>query len=136
MTITRSPSSSALFANLSVVTFTCQVSIHTNINTPVNLSLTWTREVYSDEDETTTEVIIVNSTTKVIERRWTFNDLSSKDQRVTCNGSINSASRFIQRTSRMAEDKLSVAGKLLTCNKDKLFFISFRCVSNVQRHCT
>ncbi len=93
------------------------MSIHTSIDTPVTLSLTWTREVYSDEDDTTTEVIMVNSTTKVIERRWTFNDLSSKDQRVTCNGTISSGSRFIQGTSRMAKDKLSVAGKLKCKNK-------------------
>ena len=91
VTISRSPSTSALFANLSVVTFTCQLSIHVNIDTPVTLSLTWTREVYSDEDDTTTEVIVVNSTTKEIQRRWTFNDFSSKDQRATCNGTISSA---------------------------------------------
>ncbi len=113
MNISRSPSSSALFANLSVVTFTCQVSIHTNIDTPVSLSLTWTREVYSDEDDTTTEVIMVNNTTKTIKRRWTFNDFSSIDQRVTCNGTISSASSFIRGNSSMAEDTLSVAGKLL-----------------------
>ena len=96
-----------------MVTFTCQVSIHEDIDTPVSLSLTWTREVYSDEDDTTTEVIMVNSTTKEIERRWTFNDLSSKDQRVTCNGTISSASSFIRGNSSMAEDTLSVAGELL-----------------------
>ncbi len=120
MNISRSPSSSALFANHSVVTFTCQVSIHTNIDTPVNLSLTWTREVYSDEDDTTTEVIMVqNSTTKVIDRRWTYNDFSSKDQRVTCNAEISSASSFIQGNSSMVEDTLSVAGKLLSSSYDK-----------------
>ncbi len=113
MTITRSSSSSALFANLSMVTFTCQVSIHTNIDTPVTLSLTWTREVYSDENDTTTEVIMVNSTTKVIERRWIYNDFSSKDQRVTCNGTISSASSFIQGSGSIYEDMLSVAGKSL-----------------------
>ncbi len=110
--ISRSPSSSALFANLSVVTFTCQVSIHTNIDTPINLSLAWTREVYSNEDDTTTEVIMVNSATKIIERRWTFNDLTSKDQRVTCNGELSSANSFIQGISSMAVDTLSVAGEL------------------------
>ncbi len=113
VTITRSVSDSALFANLSVVTFRCQVSVHKDIDTPVTLSLTWTREVYNDEDDTTTEVIVVNSTTKVIERRWTFNDLSSKDQRVICNGTINSASSFIRGNSSVYEDMLSVAGKLL-----------------------
>ncbi len=112
MNISRSPPDSALFANFSVVTFTCQVSIHEDIDTPINLSLTWTREVYRDEDDTTTEVIMVNSTTKVIERRWTYNNLSSKDHRVTCNGTINSASSFIQGNSRMLENTLSVAGKL------------------------
>ena len=113
MTITRSPSVSILFANLSVVTFTCQVSIHTSIDTPVNLSLTWNREVYSDEDDTTTEVIMVNSTTKVIKRSWTYNDLTSKDQKVICNGTISSASRFIRGSGSMAEDTLFVAGELL-----------------------
>ncbi len=112
MTISRSPSSSALFANLSVVIFTCHMSIHTSIDTPVNLNLTWTREVYSDEDDTTTETIMVNSTTKEIMRRWAFNDFSSKDQRVTCNGTISSASSFVQGNSGMAEDMLSVAGRL------------------------
>ncbi len=113
VTITRSVSDSALFANFSVVTFTCQVSIHANIDTPVTLSLTWTREVYNDEDETTTEVFMVNSTTTQIMRSWTFNDLSSKDQRVICNGTISSARRFIQGNSSIYEDMLSVAGKLL-----------------------
>ena len=117
--ITRSVSDSALFANHSVVTFTCQVSVHKDIDTPVTLSLTWTREVYSDEDDTTTEVIMVNSTTKTIERRWTFNDLSSKDQRVTCDGELSSASSFIQGNSSMAEDTLSVAGELLFSSYDK-----------------
>ena len=112
VTISRSPSSSALFANLSVITFICQVSIHTSIDTPVTLSLTWTREVYSDEDDTTTEVIMVNSTTKQIKRRWTFNDLSSRDQRVTCNGTLSSASSFIRGNSSIYEDRLSVAGEL------------------------
>ncbi len=114
VTISRSrfPSTSALFANLSEVTFTCQVSIHTNIDTPISLSLTWTREVYSDEKNTTTEVIMVNSTTKEIERSWTINDLTSKDQKVTCNGTINSASRFIQGNSSTIEETLSVVGKL------------------------
>ncbi|XP_064386053.1 sushi, von Willebrand factor type A, EGF and pentraxin domain-containing protein 1-like [Halichondria panicea] len=55
VTIMRSVSDSALFANQSVVTFTCQVSVHKDIDTPVTLSLTWTREVYNDENETTTE---------------------------------------------------------------------------------
>ena len=112
MTITRSPSTFYLFANLSVVTFTCQVSIHTNIDTPVSLSLTWTREIYSNEDDTTTEVIMVNNTTKNIERRWTFDDFSSKDKKVTCNGTINSASSFIQGNSITIEDMLSVVGEL------------------------
>ncbi len=110
--ISRSPSSSALFANLSVVTFTCQVSIQEDIDTPVSLNLTWTREVYNDEDDTTTATIMVNSTTKEIMRSWTFNDFSSKDRRVTCNGTIISASSFIQGNSSMAEDTLSVAGNL------------------------
>ncbi len=110
--ILRSPSTSALFAKFSVVTFTCQVSIQEDIDTPVSLNLTWTREVYSDEDDTTTEMIMVNSTTKEIMRRWTFNDFSSKDQRMTCDGTIISASSFIQGNSSMAEDKLSVAGNL------------------------
>ncbi len=114
VTISRFPYSSALFANLSVVTFTCQVSIQEEIDTPVSLNLTWTREVYSDEDDTTTETIMVNSTTKEIMRRWTFNDFSSKDQRVTCNGTIISASSFIQGNSSMAEETLSVAGNLLS----------------------
>ena len=110
----RSVSDSALFANQSVVTFTCQVSVHKDIDTPVTLSLTWTREVYNDENETTTEVFMVNSTTtQIIMRNWTFNDLSSKDQRVICNGTISSASRFIQGNSSIYEDTLSVAGKLL-----------------------
>ena len=115
----RSPSTSALFANLSVVTFTCKVSIHTNIDTPVSLSLTWTREVYDNKGNTTTEVIMVNSATKVIMRRWTFNDLSSKDERVTCDGELSSASSFIQGNSSMAEDTLSVAGELLFSSYDK-----------------
>ena len=141
VTISRSPSSSALFANHSVVTFTCQVSIHTNIDTPVTLSLTWTREVYSNEDDTTTEVIVVNSTTKTIERSWTFNDFSSIDRRVTCNGTISSASSFIQGNTSTAEDTLSVAGVLPSSYNlhdimIKLCFISFRCVSDVQWQCT
>ena len=129
MTISRSPSTSALFANLSEVTFTCQVSIHTNIDTPVNLSLTWTREVYGDEDNTTTEVIMVNSTTKVIKRRSTYNDFSSKDQRVTCNGELSSANSFIQGNSSMAVDTLSVAGELpsSSCNKAKKFYFIQEC---------
>ena len=96
-----------------MVTFTCQVSIHEDIDTPVSLSLTWTREVYSDEDDTTIEVIMVNSTTKTIERNFTFNDFSSKDQKVTCNGTISSASSFIRGSSSTYEDTLSVAGRLL-----------------------
>ncbi len=114
MTISKSryPSTSALFANLSIVTFTCQVSIHTNIDTPINLSLTWTREVDGNEKNTTNEVITVNSTTKTIERRWIFNDLTSKDKKVTCNGTINSASRFIRGNSTTIEDMLSVVGEL------------------------
>ena len=88
------------------------MSIHTNIDTPVSLSLTWTREIYSDEDDTTTEVIMVNNTTKNIERRWTFDDFSSKDKKVTCNGTINSASSFIQSNSITIEDMLSVVGEL------------------------
>ncbi len=125
VTISRYPSSSSpLFANLSMVTFTCQVSIHTSINTLVNLSLTWTREVYSDEDDTTTEVIMVNSTTKVIGRRWTFNDLTSKDQRVTCNGELSSANSFIQGNSSMAVDTLSVAGELPSSSpKANMFYL-------------
>ncbi len=124
-----------MFANQSVLTFTCQVSIHTNIDTTVTLSLTWTREVYSDEDDTTTEVIMVNSATKTIERSWTLNDLTSKDQKVTCNGTINSASSFIQGNSITIEDMLSVAGELLFSSYDKTRTrsILFRCVSNVQR---
>ncbi len=114
MTISRSPSTSALFANLSVASFTCQVSIHEDIDTPVNLSLTWTRKVYSNEDNTTTELIMVN-TAKVIMRRWTFNDFSSKDQKVTCNATINSASSFIQGNSGVYEDTLSVAGESHPC---------------------
>ncbi len=141
VTISRSPSNSLLFANLSVVTFTCQVSIHTNIDTPVNLSLTWTRKVYSDEDETITEVIMVNSTTKVIKSRWTFNNFSSRDRRVTCNGELSSASSFIRGNTSMAEDTLSVAGVLPSSYNlhdimIKLCFISFRCVSDVQQQCT
>ncbi len=138
MNITRSPSTSALFANFSVVTFTCQVSIHTNIDTPVSLSWTWTREVYSDEDDTTTEVIMVNSTTKVIERRWTFNDFSSKDQRVTCNVEISSANSFIQGNRGMDENTLSVAGQLppfIIINVHSELFL-IRCVSDAQWQCT
>ena len=102
-----------------MVTFTCQLSIHEDIDTPVTLSLTWTREVYSDEADTTTEVIMVNSTTKEIIRKWTYNDLSSMDQRVTCNGTISSASSFIQGNSITIEDTLSVAGELLFSSYDK-----------------
>ena len=118
MTISRSPSDSLLFANFSVVTFTCQVSIHTNIDTPVSLSLTWTRE---DEDalNTTTEIFVVNSTISTVKRSWTFNDFSSKDQRVTCNGTLSSASRFIEGNTSMAEDTLSVAGELPSSSYDK-----------------
>ena len=136
VTISRSPSDSALFANHSVVTFTCQVSIHEDIDTPVTLSLTWTREVYSDEDNTTTEVFVVNSTTTQKTRSWTFNDLSSKDQRVICNGTINSASRFIEGNTSMAEDTLSVAGMLPSSSPSYIKLIHsilFRCVSDVQR---
>ncbi len=102
-----------------MVTFTCKLSIHEDIDTPVTLSLTWTREVYSDEADTTTEVIMVNSTTKEIIRKWTYNDLSSMDQRVTCNGTISSASSFIQGNSITIEDTLSVAGELLFSSYDK-----------------
>ncbi len=110
--IVRSPSTSGLFANLSEVVFTCQVSINTNIDTPVNLSLTWTREVYDNQDDTTTEVIMMNSTTSTVERSWTFTDLSSNDQRVTCNGTISSAISFVQGNRCTNEDTLSVAGRL------------------------
>ncbi len=110
--ILRFPSDSTLFANLSEVVFTCQVSIHTNIDTPVNLSLTWTREVYDNKDDTIIEVITMNSTTSTVERSWTFTDLSSKDQRLTCNGGIRSASSYIQDNSRFHVHTLSVAGKL------------------------
>ncbi len=98
-----------------MVTFTCQVSIPRSIDTPVSLSLTWSREVYNDKDylNSTTKVFVVNSTTRIIERSWTLNDLSSNDQRVTCNGTISSASTFIQGNSSMDEDTLSVAGELL-----------------------
>ncbi|XP_064386526.1 sushi, von Willebrand factor type A, EGF and pentraxin domain-containing protein 1-like isoform X2 [Halichondria panicea] len=113
--ISRYPSSSALFANHSEVTFTCQVSIHEDIDTPVNLSLTWTREVYSDEDNTTTEVIIMNSTTSTVERSWTLDSLSSNDQRVTCNGEL-STSRFIQGNRGIDEHMLSVVGVFLIFN--------------------
>ena len=115
MNISRYPSSSALFANHSEVTFTCQVSIHEDIDTPVNLSLTWTREVYSDEDNTTTEVIIMNSTTSTVERSWTLDSLSSNDQRVTCNGEL-STSRFIQGNRGIDEHMLSVVGELPLLN--------------------
>ncbi len=108
--IVRYPSTSALFANLSEVVFTCKVSINTNIVTPVNLSLTWTREVYDNKDDTTTEVIIMNSITSTVERSWTLDRLSSNDQRVICNGTISSASSFVQGNSDMYEDTLSVAG--------------------------
>ncbi len=114
--IVRSPSTSALFANLSQVVFTCKVSINTNIDTPVNLSLTWTREVYDNKDDTTTEVIMMNSTTSTVERSWTFTDLSSNDQRVTCNVTISSASSFVQGNRGMYEDTLSVAGRLPSMN--------------------
>ncbi len=106
------PSTSGLFANLSEVIFTCQVSINTNIDTPVNLSLSWTREVYDNKDDTITEVITMNSTTSTVERSWTLDRLSSNDQRVTCNGTISSASSFVQGNSGMYEDTLSVAGRL------------------------
>ncbi|XP_064386521.1 uncharacterized protein LOC135335055 isoform X2 [Halichondria panicea] len=119
VTISRSPPSLALFANLGEVTFTCQVSIPQSIDTPVSLSLTWSREVYSYLN-TTTEVFVVNSTTNTIERSWTLNDLSSNDQRVTCNGTISSASRFIQSNSSIYEDTLSVAGVFLMFNGSAL----------------
>ncbi len=108
------PSTLGLFANLSEVVFTCQVSINTNIDTPVNLSLTWTREVYDNQDDTITEVITMNSTTSTVERSWTLDRLSSNDQRVICNGTIISASSFVQGNSGMYEDTLSVAGRLLS----------------------
>ncbi len=93
--------------------FTCQVSINTNIDTPVNLSLTWTREVYDNKDDITTEVIIImNSTTSTVERSWTLDRLSSNDQRVTCNGTISSASSFVQGNKGINESTLSVAGRL------------------------
>ncbi len=115
--IVRYPSTSALFANLSEVVFTCKVSINTNIDTPVNLSLTWTREVYDNKDDTTTEVITMNSsTTSTVERSWTLDRLSSNDQRVTCNVTISSASSFVQGNRGMNESTLSVAGRLPSMN--------------------
>ncbi len=135
--IFRYPSSSPLFANLSEVVFTCQVSINTNIDTPVNLSLSWTREVYDNKDDTTTEVITMNSTTSTVERSWTPDRLSSNDQRVTCNGTISSASSFVQGNSGMYEDTLSVAGRFAVfIHESMIIMISFRCVSDVQWQCT
>ncbi len=111
MTVSNSLSGSNLYANRSTVTFTCEVTIHDNVDTPVILNLTWTR-VFHNGGAAVIDVPI-NGTTRIVETDLLLNDLTSQDKGVQCSGVVSSASSFILESMNMNNNDIVVAGKCL-----------------------
>ncbi len=111
--MSSSSASSTLYANRSMVTFTCHVTIDDNVDTSVTLNLTWTRVFHDRETEIiniTTETI--NGSNKMVMKELLLTNLTSQDKMVECTGRVNSDGSFIQSSGeRRDKSIISVIGE-------------------------
>ncbi len=99
-----------------MVTFTCEVTIHENVDTPVIFNLTWTRVFHNEKAD-----LIVNFSTemltsdakKTVMKKLVLTDLTSQDNGVHCSGVVSSANSFIQGNENMYQNTISVIGESL-----------------------
>ena len=91
VTLTRADESPLKLYARDPVTFTCQVEIHENVDSSLNVSLTWVREFHGQITENLTNYInsTYQSTAIIFERQVTVS-LSSLDWRVSCKSVVNS----------------------------------------------
>ena len=103
-----------------LVTFTCQVQIQGNVDTSVNVSLTWVREFYGQlqlPEYLTTEHIFNDSSHDsvplIVTREMTIENLSSLDRRVTCKSVVHplqEQSYILSSMESSQTDTLDVTG--------------------------
>ena len=111
MIIERVPSLPKLYANRSMITFTCHVTIDDNVDTFIILNLTWTRVFHNGQTYISTEAIPMNSTMRMVDRELLLSDLTSQDKTVLCRGKFSSANNFIIGNESMKEGNLTVIGE-------------------------
>ena len=75
-----------LYANVSDQTFTSQVSLAANVDTDVQVNITWVRTFFSGDENKNTDSIRLNgsSSNRVGMSMLELQDLSSKDDKVSC----------------------------------------------------
>ncbi len=109
--MSSSSASSTLYANRSMVTFTCHVTIDDNVDTSVTLNLTWTRVFHNRETDISSESIPMSSTMRMVDRELLLSDLTSQDKTVLCRGEVSSANNFIIGNENIKESSLTVIGE-------------------------
>ena len=77
-----------LYAGFSNQTFTCQVFVDVNVDTDVQLNFTWSRTFYNGETNTSTIPVRLNGSGTVETSSFTIDDLSSKDNIISCNATV------------------------------------------------
>ena len=85
-TVMQTERSQTLYANVSDQTFTCQVSLAANVDTDVQVNVTWVRTFFNGDENKSADSIRLNGSlsNRVGMSMLELQDLSSKDDKVSC----------------------------------------------------
>ena len=78
--------SQTLYANVSNQTFTCQVSLAANVDTDVQVNITWIRTFFNGDENKSADSIRLNGplSNQMGMSMLELQDLSSRDDKVSC----------------------------------------------------
>ena len=84
--MTLTVQSQTLYSNVSNQTFTCQLSLDDNVDTDIQVNITWVRTFFNGDENKSTDSLRINGSlfNRVGMSMLELQDLSSKDDKVSC----------------------------------------------------